>query len=130
MNNAESILEAINNLIQTIIKESDVTLNRIGVLQSREGNIAEVKIGEDTYSCLIPKSVENYIYDGDILLISILPKENSRFVLGVINRGEGASVFHIYDTVTDSIISTSLSLIDSTTNEVINTSLEIFDTTI
>lgn len=121
-----------NSLIETIkivagerLKNVNFTKSYTGLVKEMYDNVAVVEIFESDYECMIPHNLSSYIEKNDIVIVQDI--SNNRFkkiVLGVISS-LNKDMFHIYDTTTDTIVSSVLQLWDEDLQKEINIVFEI-----
>lgn len=121
------IFDSILETTTSILNSSNITTMKKGVVTSLENDDGKgnVLIGEDLFSCIIPSSLKSYIYNGDIVLVEEVKNSKDRFVIGCISRDGNSSNIHIFDTVSQTIISTLLSVVDDNGRQ-LTTLLEIY----
>jgi hypothetical protein len=122
-----SIIEAIQIIAKERLKNVNFTKSYTGIVKTIdfENNKAMVEIFADNYECIVPHNLSSFIDKDDIVIVQDINNNKFKMVIQGVISSTNKDMFHIYDPVTDEIISSVLQLWDEDTKEVINVTFEI-----
>jgi len=123
----KSLIEAINIVAGERLKNVNFTKSFTGIVREVNGLTCIVEILDSNTECIIPHNLSSFIGKDDIVIVQDIQNTNrQRIVQGVISS-INKDMFHIYDTVTDTVVSSVEQLWDEDLQMVIDVVLEIGD---
>lgn len=124
-----SIIESIQILAGETLKNVSFTKSYTGIVKSIdfENRTCMVEIYESESEAIVPHNLASFIDVDDIVIVQDIGNNKfTKVVQGVISSVNAEKgMFHIYDSVTDTIVSSVLQLWDEETQQAINVTFEI-----
>lgn len=119
----DSILNAVDIIVQQSTKSLPYTMTKTGLVISTSGFTCKVKIAETEYECILTEHLQSWIEEGDIVLVQEINntdkvvvgktgtvKSNS-FMIVDEDTGRGVSgIERVYDTSTEELQNQDLQL--------------------
>lgn len=131
MNIQDFIIEATKSISNDVLKRNNFTISHIGKVESinSETRVSIVSIEGARVKCTLPINMVRYVTVGDIVVVQDLHNNKSYMVIHGVIKGSkgnvGNTVIHVYDTVTDTVISSVMQVWDSSTNSIVSTTFKV-----
>lgn len=125
VNVQDSLLKAIDIVVNDQIKNTKFTVSNIGQVKSVAGFDCVVELAGSEYNCILPEHLHDWIQEDDIVVVQDLYSDNiKKIVVGKIGTSRPTS-FTIYDTDAHRSVSGVEQLHDTETGNPVNVILEV-----
>lgn len=115
-----SLLRAIDTIVEQRVESSEKTISKIGIVRSVKGFDAEVEIQGALSTCVLPEHLHDWIDVDDIVVVQDLYGNNSNKVITGKTGTTRADSFTIFDEGTNKSVSGVERIYDTTSNEEID----------
>ena len=134
MNIQDFIIEATKSISHEVLKRNKFTISQIGrvININSKSRVTIVEINGLEVKCILPINMARYVTHGDIVVVQDLHNNGAYMVIhGVIKGsgnntgGGGNTIIHIYDTVSNTVVSSVMQVWNVATNSVVSATFKV-----